>query len=385
MEHLALYRQFRPKTFNEVIGQDHIVTTLKNQIVNNQISHAYLFSGTRGTGKTSIAKIFARAINCTDSKDGISCGKCKTCMSMQNGENLDIIEIDAASNNGVDNIRDLKESIIYPPTISKYKVYIIDEVHMLSESAFNALLKTLEEPPKYVVFILATTEVQKLPQTILSRCVRFDFRLVSPEVLTNHLRKILDSLKISYEDNAVKLIASLGEGSVRDTLSIAESCIAFGGKNLTYDGVLEVAGITSKDTLIDLTKYIVDRDVASALTLLTNLSSKGKNFAQLNKDLVAFVRDLSIVKNCKNANTLLTIPEDIYNKMQDLAQNIDNQTIVKILSKLASMEQEFRYTTDAKSLFEISILSLMDESSKIEMLENKIKEMENKLIAGEYP
>lgn len=385
MEHLALYRQFRPKTFNEVIGQDHIVTTLKNQIVNNQISHAYLFSGTRGTGKTSIAKIFARAINCTDSKDGISCGKCKACMSMQNGENLDIIEIDAASNNGVDNIRDLKESIIYPPTISKYKVYIIDEVHMLSESAFNALLKTLEEPPKYVVFILATTEVQKLPQTILSRCVRFDFRLVSPEVLTNHLRKILDSLKISYEDNAVKLIASLGEGSVRDTLSIAESCIAFGGKNLTYDGVLEVAGITSKDTLIDLTKYIVDRDVASALTLLTNLSSKGKNFAQLNKDLVAFVRDLSIVKNCKNANTLLTIPEDIYNKMQDLAQNIDNQTIVKILSKLASMEQEFRYTTDAKSLFEISILSLMDESSKIEMLENKIKEMENKLIAGEYP
>lgn len=385
MEHLALYRQFRPKTFNEVIGQDHIVTTLKNQIVNNQISHAYLFSGTRGTGKTSIAKIFARAINCTDSKDGIPCGKCKACMSMQSGENLDIIEIDAASNNGVDNIRDLKESIIYPPTISKYKVYIIDEVHMLSESAFNALLKTLEEPPKYVVFILATTEVQKLPQTILSRCVRFDFRLVSPEVLTNHLRKILDSLKISYEDNAVKLIASLGEGSVRDTLSIAESCIAFGGKNLTYDGVLEVAGITSKDTLIDLTKYIVDRDVASALTLLTNLSSKGKNFAQLNKDLVAFVRDLSIVKNCKNANTLLTIPDDIYIKMQDLAKNIDNQTIVKILSKLASMEQEFRYTTDAKSLFEISILALMDESDKIEMLENKIKEMENKLIAGEYP
>ncbi len=385
MEHQALYRRFRPQTFTQVFGQDHIVTTLKNQIKNDQISHAYLFSGTRGTGKTSIAKIFARAINCTDSNNGIPCGKCQACLSLQSADNLDIFEIDAASNNGVDNIRDIKESIIYPPTISKYKVYIIDEVHMLSESAFNALLKTLEEPPKYVVFILATTEVQKLPQTILSRCVRFDFRLVSPDLLATKLKEILDTLNVTYEESAVKLIASLGEGSVRDTLSIAESCIAFSGKHLTYASVLDVAGITSKEILVELTESIISKDSGKTLNLLNDLSSKGKNFAQLNKDLVSFVRDLSIIKNCSNASTLLSIPEDIFAKMSSLAKDIDNKVIIKILSKLASMEQEFRYTTDAKSLFEITILSLMEENDQIEKLENKIKEMEAKLIAGEYP
>ena len=382
MEHQALYRRFRPQNFDEVIGQEHIVTTLTNQIKNNQISHAYLFSGTRGTGKTSIAKIFAKAINCMEYSDGRICGKCPACMAK---DNLDIFEIDAASNNGVDNIRDLKESIVYPPTVSKYKVYIIDEVHMLSESAFNALLKTLEEPPQYVVFILATTEIQKLPQTILSRLVRFDFRLVAPDVLEKHLKSILDTLNVRYEDSAVKLIASLGEGSVRDTLSIAESCIAFSNDNLTYESVLDVAGITSKEILADLTSYILDRDISKVLELLKDLSDKGKSFAQLNKDLVSYLRDLSIVKNCSNAANMLLLPEDIYKQMLNLSQRVDNPTIVKILSKLSSMEQEFRYTQDAKSLFEISVLSLMDETDKIEQLETKIKEMESKLIAGEYP
>jgi len=385
MEHQALYRRFRPKTFDEVFGQDHIVTTLKNQIINNQISHAYLFSGTRGTGKTSIAKIFARAINCTETKDGIPCGKCQACLSLQSSDNLDVIEIDAASNNGVDNIRDIKESIIYPPTISKYKVYIIDEVHMLSESAFNALLKTLEEPPKYVVFILATTEVQKLPQTILSRCVRFDFRLVSPSLLADKLKNILDKIGITYEETAVKLIASLGEGSVRDTLSIAESCIAFSGKHLTYESVLAVAGITSKDILVDLTNCLINKDSGKILNILNDLANKGKNFAQLNKDLVAFVRDLSIIKNCETASEILSMPEDIFNKSYNIAKAVDNSFIIRILSKLGSMEQDFRYTTDSKSLFEITILSLMEESDKIAKLEAKIKEMEAKLIAGEYP
>ena len=306
-------------------------------------------------------------------------------MSLKSGNNLDIIEIDAASNNGVDNIRDIKESIIYPPTISKYKVYIIDEVHMLSESAFNALLKTLEEPPSYVVFILATTEVQKLPQTILSRCVRFDFRLVSPAVLESQLKRILDQINVSYDDNAIKAIASLGEGSVRDTLSIAESCIAFSSNHLTYDNVMEVVGVTSKDILLQLTENIISRDANKTLNLISNLSSKGKNFGQLNKDLVSFLRDLSIIKNCDNAKTLLSIPEDIYAMMSQLAKSMDNAVIIKLLSKLASLEQEFRYTTDAKSLFEITILSLMDESDKIEKLENKIREMEAKLIAGDYP
>lgn len=385
MEHQALYRRFRPQTFNEVFGQDHIVTTLKNQIKNNQLSHAYLFSGTRGTGKTSIAKIFARAINCENSKDGDICGQCVACKTLRSNDNLDIIEIDAASNNGVDNIRDIKESIIYPPTVSKYKVYIIDEVHMLSESAFNALLKTLEEPPSYVVFILATTEVQKLPQTILSRCVRFDFRLVSPDMLEKQLRKIFDQIGVTYDDGAIKAIASLGEGSVRDTLSIAESCIAFGNNNLTYDSVLDVVGATSKDILQQLTEHIIARDANNLLKLLTQLSDKGKNFGQLNKDLVAYLRDLSIIKNCDNADKLLAIPNDIYSNMLQLTSKVDNPTIIKMLSKLASLEQEFRYTTDAKSLFQITVLSLMDENDKIEKLEKKIQEMEAKLIAGDYP
>ncbi|MBE5735614.1 MAG: DNA polymerase III subunit gamma/tau [Clostridiales bacterium] len=385
MEHVALYRRFRPQTFDEVYGQDHIVTTLKNQIKNDQISHAYLFSGTRGTGKTSIAKIFARSINCTNSKDGIPCGECTACKSLKSGDNLDIIEIDAASNNGVDNIRELKESIIYPPTISRYKVYIIDEVHMLSESAFNALLKTLEEPPKYVVFILATTEVQKLPQTILSRCVRFDFRLVSPEVLSTRLKYILDTIGVTYEDSAIKLIASLGEGSVRDTLSIAESCVAFCGNHLTYDNVLDVAGITSKDVLAEMSECIINRNTAKILNVLSDMAGRGKNFAQLNKDLVSFLRDVSIIKNCANASTLLSIPEDIYARMMEIAKSTDNDTIIKILSRLASMEQEFRYTTDAKSLFEITILSLMDESDRLAKLEARVSQLETQLNTGVHP
>ncbi|MBQ4558296.1 MAG: DNA polymerase III subunit gamma/tau [Clostridia bacterium] len=384
MEHLSLYRKFRPQTFDEVIGQNHIVTTLKNQIINNQTSHAYLFAGTRGTGKTSIAKIFARAINCENLHNGIPCGKCVPCQSAKS-DNIDIIEIDAASNNGVDNIRDLKESIIYPPSISKYKVYIIDEVHMLSESAFNALLKTLEEPPSYVIFILATTEVQKLPQTILSRCVRFDFKLVPIKTLEEHLKKIFNSINVTVEDSAVNLIASLGEGSVRDTLSIAESCIAFSNNTITYDNVLEVAGITSKDILLNICSYINNKDTKNLLTTLSEISSKGKNFAQLNKDLTSFVRDLSIIKNCDNSRELLSLPTDIFDKMYTLAITIDNKNLIRILSKLSSLEQEFRYTTDAKSLLEITLLSLLEEDDRIEKLEGRLNELINKINSGECP
>ncbi len=385
MEHQALYRRFRPKTFDEVIGQDHIVTTLKNQIVSNQISHAYLFSGTRGTGKTSIAKIFAKAINCTEPQNGIACGKCPACIALNNPDNLDIIEIDAASNNGVDNIRDIKESVIYPPTISKYKVYIIDEVHMLSESAFNALLKTLEEPPTYVVFILATTEVHKLPQTILSRCIRFDFKLVSIETLVGQLQKIFDQVGVKYEEEALKLIASLGEGSVRDTLSIAESCITFSNNNITYDSVTEITGITSKDALATICEYIITRDCTNLLSYLKALADKGKNFGQLNRDLVNFVRDISIIKNCNNAQSLLSMPDDIYSRCQAIAQSCDNAILIKIMSRLSSLEQEFRYTTDSRALFEINVLGLLNDEDRIEKLEQRIKALESKIISGDCP
>ena len=229
MAYKSLYRKYRPVTFEEMIGQNHITRTLKNQIKSGNISHAYLFTGARGTGKTTAAKIFARAVNCLNNSSGSPCNKCENCLKLSIDANLDIIEIDAASNNGVNEIREIIENSKYQPTVGKYKVYIIDEVHMLSLSAFNALLKTLEEPPEHVIFILATTEVHKLPETIISRCLKFDFRLVPDSLLEKQVKSIFDKLKINYDEQAVKLIASFGEGSVRDTLSIADMCLSYAG------------------------------------------------------------------------------------------------------------------------------------------------------------
>ena len=274
--YLALYRKYRPTTFDGVIGQEHITTSLKNQIKNNAISHAYLFCGTRGTGKTSVAKIFAKSINCEHPVNGSACGKCATCVALNDPSNLDIMEIDAASNNRVDEIRELREKVKYPPVNGKFKVYIIDEVHMLTDSAFNALLKTLEEPPKHVVFILATTEVQKLPATILSRCLRFDFKLVGQADLEQHLKRIFKDSQIEYDDAAVSLIARLGEGSVRDTLSIADMCVAYTNKNITYNAVLNAVGAIDKEILISLAGHILKGDVHNLLKELNEVIKTGK-------------------------------------------------------------------------------------------------------------
>ena len=286
--YLALYRKYRPQNFSEVIGQKHIVQTLNNQIETDKIGHAYLFCGSRGTGKTSIAKIFARAINCENPVNGDSCGKCDTCKALLTN-NIDILEIDAASNNVVDEIRDLREKVKYPPINGKYKVYIVDEVHMLSTNAFNALLKTLEEPPKHVVFILATTEVHKLPATILSRCMRFDFKLVSVEELVQLLQKILTSEGVKFEEKALSLIARAGEGSVRDTLSIADMCISYSGTTLTYESVIEVLGTTEKEKLTKLTDNILSRNMGGALLELDNILSSGKSPLVLSKDLISSI------------------------------------------------------------------------------------------------
>ena len=243
MSYQALYRKFRPQEFDDVKGQDHIVTTLKNQIKADRIGHAYLFCGTRGTGKTTIAKIFAKAVNCEHPVDGSPCGECPTCRAIAAGNSMNVIEIDAASNNGVDNIRQIREEVEYRPTEGKYKVYIIDEVHMLSIGAFNALLKTLEEPPAYVIFILATTEAHKIPITILSRCQRYDFRRISIDTITARLRELMDAEQVTVEDRALRYIAKAGDGSMRDALSLLDQCIAFYlGQELTYDKVLDTLG-----------------------------------------------------------------------------------------------------------------------------------------------
>ena len=380
MEYQALYRKYRPQKFSEVIGQNHITETLANAIKNNSISHAYLFTGTRGTGKTSIAKIFARAISCETNSDGNPCNTCPTCLSLTTGGSLDIMEIDAASNNGVEYVRELRENVKYPPVNAKYKVYIIDEVHMLSESAFNALLKTLEEPPKFVVFILATTEVHKLPQTILSRCIRFDFKLVSTEALENHLDYVFKDSGIKCEPEARTLIARLGEGSVRDTLSIADMCSAFTNKNITYDAVLEASGATNKLALNEIAKKILSGDINNLLEIVENLATSGKNIAQLNRDLLEYFKDLTIIKTCANAKSLLNYPADTFLQMEEVASLTTNSKLISILQKLSGLEQEFRYTNNPKSLFEISLLGLYkneeDLLKRIADLENKLKSVQ---------
>ena len=302
MEHLALYRKYRPKTFEEVIGQDHITKTLANQILAGKISHAYLFTGTRGTGKTSIAKIFAKAVNCENTQTGSPCGECEVCKRLAQDNDINIVEIDAASNNKVDDIRELREKVKFAPIGAKYKVYIIDEVHMLSDSAFNALLKTLEEPPKYVIFILATTEVHKLPATILSRCVRFDFRLVSVADLSKLLARIFDKEGIKYDAEALKLIASAGEGSVRDTLSIADCVNAYSNGNVTKENTLKVLGTTDYDLLVEFFDKIIQKDIGGMLSLINEMDSKGKNLSVFAKDVSKHARDLLAIKTYNSYN-----------------------------------------------------------------------------------
>lgn len=374
--YLALYRKYRPQTFDEVVGQDHIVKTLVNQIKYDKISHAYLFTGSRGTGKTSIAKIFARAINCTNLKNGSPCGECEVCKSLE-GTNIDVLEIDAASNNGVDEIRDLREKVKYPPVVGRYKVYIIDEVHMLSISAFNALLKTLEEPPAQTVFILATTEVHKLPATILSRCLRFDFKLVSLEDLTNHLKNILTKEGVKFEDSAVNVIARAGEGSVRDTLSIADRCVSFAGDNLTYQKVIDVLGISERETLISMTNAILSRDVGSAFTQLDSVLSSGKSPLVFSNDLISYFRDLLLIYSLKEkAREIVVVKDDIYQKMQEQAKAENYVEILKSIEVLSGVEQELRYSAQPRIVLETAVIKIINESSlerRIEKLEQEIK------------
>lgn len=374
--YLALYRKYRPQVFEDVVGQDHIVKTLINQIKFDKISHAYLFTGSRGTGKTSIAKIFARAINCTNLKNGSPCGECDVCKSLE-GTNIDVLEIDAASNNGVDEIRELREKVKYPPVVGRYKVYIIDEVHMLSISAFNALLKTLEEPPKQTVFVLATTEVHKLPATILSRCIRFDFKLVPLETLTSHLENILKKEGVKYEDTAVNVIARAGEGSVRDTLSIADRCVSFAGDNLTYQKVIDVLGVSERDTLINITDIILKKDIGNALVELDKVLSGGKSPLVFSNDLISYFRDLLLIFSLKEkAREIVVVKDDVYEKMKLQAAQENYAEILKGIEVLSSVEQELRYSAQPRIVLETAVIKTINEASlerRVEKLEEIVK------------
>ena len=374
--YLALYRKYRPRTFEGVIGQDHIVKTLVNQIKYDKISHAYLFTGSRGTGKTSTAKIFAKAINCTASETGSPCLECDTCKALD-GTNIDVLEIDAASNNGVDEIRDLREKIKYPPVVGKYKVYIIDEVHMLSTSAFNALLKTLEEPPKHTIFILATTEVHKLPATILSRCLRFDFRLVSLETLTNHLKHVLDQEGVKYDDQAINVIVRAGEGSVRDMLSIADRCVSFAGDELTYEKVLSVLGVSERETLISMADKILSKNTGDALVELDKVLSLGKTPLVFSNDLIAYFRDLLLVNSLgEKSREIVVVRDDVFEQMTKQAVKENYAEILKAIEVLSSVEQELRYSAEPRIVLETAIIKTINETSlikRVERLEEAIK------------
>ena len=380
MSYTALYRKYRSQNFDEIVGQKHIITSLTNQIKNNQVGHAYLFTGTRGTGKTSIAKIFAKAINCPHSHNGNPCNKCEICESITNGTNVDILEIDAASNNRVDEIRELREKVKYPPVTCKYKVYIIDEVHMLTDSAFNALLKTLEEPPAYVVFILATTEVQKLPATILRRCLRFDFKLLTDEQLAAHLKYVFDDSKIKYESDALALLAKLGCGSVRDTLSIADMCVAYSNRNVTYSSVIEAVGMTDRQTLKSITKCLLEGNKGELLSTINLVASAGKNLVQLAKDMVGFVRDVLVCKTCKDYKNILKLSADSIKDLEELAGITTTEKLIEILTKLSTLDNEFRFSTSPRNLLEITLVSLCDfEMTELNELKMQVKLLEKKI------
>jgi len=386
MSYIALYRKYRPVDFDSVVGQDHIKTTLTNQIKENRIGHAYLFTGTRGTGKTSVAKIFSRAINCLTPKNGSPCGECPACKALLTPSNMDVIEIDAASNNGVNEIRDLREKVTYPPVEVRYKVYIIDEVHMLTGPAFNALLKTLEEPPKHAVFILATTEVHKIPQTILSRCMRFDFKLIDVKEIATLIAKIFDDIGKEYDKEAVMAIAKAGEGSVRDALSIADTCVSYSNRKLEYKDVLDVLGASDNSKLLELVKNILAGNSSKIFDLIDQMAKQGKAMSLLCKDIISVTRDLLVIKTSKDANAILNLPSDKFEEMKEISALATETFMVKVLELFSFCESDLRYSTNPRVLVETTALraGLPQNNYDVDSLLLRVSKLEEQLKKGVF-
>ncbi len=359
MGYVALYRKFRPPVFEDVKGQDHIVTTLKNQIKSDRVGHAYLFCGTRGTGKTSVAKILARAVNCEHPVDGSPCGECDMCKEIAAGNSMNVIEIDAASNNGVDNVREIIDEVSYSPTKGKKKVYIIDEVHMLSTGAFNALLKTLEEPPSYVMFILATTEVQKLPITILSRCQRYDFHRITIDTIEARLREVVDAEGIKVEERALRYVAKTADGSMRDSLSLLDQCIAFNyGEELTYDKVLNVLGAVDTEVFSKLFSALYTQDVNGALTLLADIVIQGRELSQFVNDFVWYLRNLMLVQASDQMEDVIDVSSDNLATLKEQASSADIDTILRYIRVFSELSSQIRYASQKRIMIEITLIKL---------------------------
>ena len=384
MSYLALYRRYRPTTFDKLVGQEHIVKTLINQIENDKLGHAYLFTGTRGTGKTTAAKIFARAVNCLSPVNGSPCGECEVCKALADASNIDVVEMDAASNNGVNEIRDLREKVQYAPVSCKYKVFIIDEVHMLSGSAFNALLKTLEEPPKHAIFILATTEAHKIPATILSRCMRFDFRLIETERIAKLIEDIYVDQGIKYEKEAVFALASAGEGSIRDALSVADVAVSYAKPKLTYQSVTEILGTTNFDVLSSFIKNMLEGDSGAVLSLTDKLCGMGKSVGVLTKDVTGLVRNILVIKSCANPNAILNLPDAKFEELQTLAKIATSERLIRILEIFAEIENTLKYSLHPRTVFETASVKATRPDSDYDMnaLLARIKALEEKVEKG---
>lgn len=390
MSYTALYRKFRPLKFEDVKGQDHIVATLKNQIKAERIGHAYLFTGTRGTGKTTIAKIFARAVNCEHPVDGSPCGECSACRAIASGASMNVIEIDAASNNGVDNIREIVEEVSYSPAEGKYKVYIIDEVHMLSLGAFNALLKTLEEPPSYVIFILATTEVHKIPVTILSRCQRYDFKRISVDTIMARLQELLEKENVAAEERALRYIAKTADGSMRDALSLLEQCIAFHfGKELTYDKVLDVLGAVDTGVFSRLLRFVLAQDVAGCISLLEEIVIQGRELVQFVTDFVWYLRNLLLLKssNAEDMEDVIDVSSDNLKNLKEEAEITEAETIMRYIRVLSELSGSLRQSAQKRVLIEITLIKLcrpqmeQDTQSLLDRIRTLEKKVEKGMIA----
>lgn len=375
--YLALYRKYRPQIFEDVISQNHITVTLKNQVKLERVAHAYLFTGSRGTGKTTCSKILAKAINCINQKDGDPCLECDICLGIENGTILDVSEIDAASNNGVDNIRDLRDEANYLPSVCKYRVYIIDEVHMLSTGAFNALLKIMEEPPEHIMFILATTELHKIPATIISRCQRFDFNRIKTEDMTKRLNFVAKEQDINIEEDAINLVARIAEGGMRDALSLLDQCCCV-GKDITLKDVENIAGIVGQQHLYEMAIAIKEKKCSNAMEIIDELYFKSKGFELFCQELITYFRNIMIVQTVKTPKEIIVLTQDDFNQLTDVSKQYKIDYVLYVLSCLQNCLDKMSKTSNKRVQFELTIISLCSDyenQNNTELLE-KIEKLE---------
>ena len=387
MAYTALYRKWRPARFEDVRGQEHIVRTLKNQIISDRVGHAYLFCGTRGTGKTTIAKIMARAVNCEHPVDGSPCNECAVCKSILEGRSVNVAEIDAASNNGVDNIREIRDQVQYSPTEGKYRVYIIDEVHMLSAGAFNALLKTLEEPPAYVIFILATTEANRIPITVLSRCQRYDFRRIGNDVIADQISHLLAEEKVEADEDAVRYVAKAADGSMRDALSLLEQCISFYyGQRLTYEKVLDVLGAVDTQVFSRLLRLIIQCDVPGCVQLMNEISAQGRDLGQFVTDFIWYLRNLMLVQTADQSAQALEMTAENYEALREESKLVALPVLMRNIRICSELSNQLKFAVSKRVLIEMAIIKMMQPQmdDDIESLRLRLEQIEEQIAAGSF-